>query len=66
MVSKSQLFLIYSFLYLPLDPHKKFHVGEELTNFYLFFVWMQDNVVYVNPCFLTLVGSKTNSSSDNP
>jgi hypothetical protein len=31
MVSKSQLFLIYSFLYVLLDPHINFHVGEELT-----------------------------------
>jgi hypothetical protein len=38
MVSKMQLFSIYSFLYVLLDPHKKFHVGEELTkiNFLLF------------------------------
>jgi hypothetical protein len=27
---------------------------------------MWDDVVYVNPCFLMLVGSKTNSSNDNP
>jgi hypothetical protein len=27
---------------------------------------MWDNAIYVNPCFLMLVGSKTNSSSDNP
>jgi hypothetical protein len=31
MVSKLQLFSIYSFLYVLLDPHKKFLVGEELT-----------------------------------
>jgi hypothetical protein len=31
MVCKSQLFLIYSFLYVLLDPHTNFHVGEELT-----------------------------------
>ncbi len=31
MVCKSQLFLIYSFLYALLDPHTNFHVGEELT-----------------------------------
>jgi len=29
------------------------------------FIQMYDNVVYVKPCFLTLMGSKTNSSSDN-
>jgi hypothetical protein len=27
---------------------------------------MKDNDVYVNPCFLMLVGSKTDSSNDNP
>ncbi len=31
MVSKLQLLSIYSFIYVLLDPHKKFHVGEELT-----------------------------------
>jgi len=28
MTYKLQLFLIYLFLYVFLDPHKKFHVGE--------------------------------------
>jgi hypothetical protein len=38
MVSKWQLFLIFSFLYVLLDPHKSFNVGGELinTNFLLF------------------------------
>jgi hypothetical protein len=38
MVSKSQLFLIFGFLYVSLDPHKKFDVEGELidTNFLLF------------------------------
>jgi hypothetical protein len=31
MVSKLQLFLIYSFLHVLFDAHKKFHIGEELT-----------------------------------
>jgi hypothetical protein len=31
MVSKLQFFLIYSFLYVLLDPPKNFHVGNELT-----------------------------------
>jgi hypothetical protein len=31
MVSKLQLFLIYSFLHVLLDQHKKIHVVEELT-----------------------------------
>ncbi len=31
MVSKLQLFSIYSFLHVLLDSHKKFHVGKELT-----------------------------------
>jgi hypothetical protein len=32
----------------------------------LSFVHMWDNVVYVNSYFLTLIGSKTNSSNGNP
>jgi len=38
MVSKLQLFLIYSIFYILLNSHKKFHVGEELTKtvFFLF------------------------------
>jgi hypothetical protein len=38
MISKLQLFSIYSFLYVLLDPHKKFHVAKKLTkiNFLLF------------------------------
>jgi hypothetical protein len=31
MISKLQLFSIYSFLHVFLDPHKKIHVEEELT-----------------------------------
>jgi hypothetical protein len=66
MVSKLQFFSIYSFLHVLLDPHKNFHVGKELTKIVFFLVQIWDNVVYVSPCFLTLVGSKINSSSDNP
>jgi hypothetical protein len=38
MVSELQLFLIYSFLHELFDPHKKLHVGEDLTKivFYKF------------------------------
>jgi len=38
MISKLQLFSICSFLYVLLDPHKKFHIGKKLTklNFLLF------------------------------
>jgi hypothetical protein len=36
MVSKSQFSLICSFLHLLLNPHKSFHVGEELIIFLLF------------------------------
>jgi hypothetical protein len=57
MVSKLQLFSIYSFLYVRLDPHKKFHVGEELT-FYFIFVWMQDDVIYVKPMYFNISGIK--------
>ncbi len=63
MVSKLQFFSIYSFLYVLLDPHRNFHVGKELT----FFIFSNARyVVYVHLCFLTLVGLKTNSSSDYP
>jgi NAD/NADP transhydrogenase beta subunit len=67
MVSKLQLFSIYSFLYVFLDPHKNFHVQEELTNI-VFFLFKGMIMLYmlVNPCFLMLVKSKTNSSCDNP
>jgi hypothetical protein len=50
MVFKLQLFLIYSFLYVFLDPHRNFHFGEEVTIFSSF-VQMWDNVMYVNPCY---------------
>jgi hypothetical protein len=30
------------------------------------FVHMWDNVVFVNSCFSTLIGSKAKSSNDNP
>jgi len=66
MVSKLQLFSIYSFLHVFLDLHIKIHVEEELKKFNFSFVLMWDDVIYVNPCFLTLVGSKTNSFNDNP
>jgi hypothetical protein len=49
MVSKLQLFSIYSFLYVFLDPHRNFHVEKELT--ILFYFWMQNYVVYVNFLF---------------
>jgi hypothetical protein len=39
---------------------------ERVNKNSFYFVWMQNNVVYVNPCFLMLVRSKTNSCSDNP
>jgi hypothetical protein len=58
MVSKLQLFSIYSFLHVLLDPHKKIDVGEELTKLFFSFVWMWDNVVYVNPCFFYVSGIK--------
>jgi len=36
MVSKSQLFLIFSFLHVFLDPHKNFDVGGDLINIFFF------------------------------
>jgi hypothetical protein len=53
MVSKS-LFLIFSFLYLHLDPYRGFDVQEEIIK-KIPFVWMWDKVVYVKSCFLTLL-----------
>jgi hypothetical protein len=40
MVSRLQLFSIYSFLHVLLDPHKKIHVGKELTKIIFSFVQM--------------------------
>jgi len=42
MVSKLQLFSIYSFLYVLLDSHRNFHVGEELS-IYLF--WFECGIM---------------------
>jgi hypothetical protein len=64
MVSKLQLFLLYSFIYVLLDPHRKFRIREELTkiNFLLFecriMLYMLTHV------FKTLIGLKANSSND--
>jgi hypothetical protein len=66
MVLKLQLFSIYSFLHVLLDPHKKNSCWKGANKNDFSFVQMWDNVVCVHPCFKTLVGSKTNSSSDNP
>ncbi len=49
MVFKSQLFLIYSFSYVLLNPHKNCHVGELTKKFEK--IWMWDDVVYVNHVF---------------
>ncbi len=38
--------------------HTEIFMLRGVNNFILFFVQMWDNVIYVNPCFLTLVGSK--------
>jgi hypothetical protein len=38
MVSKLQLFLIYLFLHVFLNPHKKIHVIEELTKIIFFYL----------------------------
>ncbi len=65
MISKLQLFPIYSFLYVFLDPHKKFHVGKELIFFKNFIrLWMM--LYMLTHVFLTLMKLKTNSSNDNP
>jgi hypothetical protein len=65
MVSELQLFSIYSFLHVLLDPHKNYHVGEELTK--IFFLLFECGIMLymLTHVFFTLMGSKTNSSSDN-
>jgi len=63
MVFMSQLLLIFSFLYVLLDPHKKINVGGELINT-IFLLFQCETKFYM--CFLTFVGSKTNSFKDNP
>jgi hypothetical protein len=66
MVSKLQLFSIFSILYVFLDPHKKFHVGKELAKIF-FLLFICGIMLYMlTHIFLTLVESKGNSSSDNP
>jgi hypothetical protein len=56
MVSKLQLFSIYSFLHPLLDPHKKFHVGGELTKI-IFLLFECGVMLYMlTHVFLTLMG----------
>ncbi len=63
MVFKLLLVLIFSFLYLHLNPHRSFDVQKgHIKKKNLLFEY---KIMYVRLCFLTLVGSKTNSS-DNP
>jgi len=46
MVSKLQLFSIYSFLYVLLDPHRNFHVGEKLTKI-VFLLFECETMLYM-------------------
>jgi hypothetical protein len=39
MISKLQLFSIYSFVFVFMDSQRNFHVGEELTKIGFFF-WL--------------------------
>jgi hypothetical protein len=64
MVSKSQMFLIYSFLYVLLDPHRNFHVEEFFKN--IFKKIGCGIMLYMLTIFLTLIGSKAYSFSVNP
>ncbi len=48
-ISKLQLFSIYSFLYVLLDPHKKNSCWRGANKNSFSFVQMRDNVIYVNP-----------------
>jgi hypothetical protein len=51
MVSKLQLFLLCSFIYQLLDPHKKIHVGDEFLKLSFFNIQMQNKITYVSPFF---------------
>jgi hypothetical protein len=64
MVSKSQFFLIYSFLYVLLDPHRKFPIKKELTKIIFLLFRCRIMLYMLTHVFLTLVGSKANSSND--
>jgi hypothetical protein len=66
MVSKLQLFSIYSFLHILLDPHKKFHVKKELTKIIFLLFECKIMLYMLTHVFFTLVGSKANSFNDNP
>ncbi len=43
MVSRLQLFSIYSFLHVLLDPHRKIYVGKELTK--IFFLSFECGII---------------------
>jgi hypothetical protein len=46
MVSKLQLFSIYSFPHVLLDPHKNFHVGKGLTKI-VFILFKCEIMMYI-------------------
>jgi len=49
-----------------LGSTKKFSCWKGVNKNDFFLYQMQNNVVYVNSSFLTIIGSKVNSPSDNP
>ncbi len=53
---------LFSFLYEHLNPHIKMFKRSQQKSY---FVPMWDKNIYVRPCLLTLIGSKTNLFSDN-
>jgi len=53
MVSKLQLFSIYSFIYVLLDPHKKFHLGKKLTKIF-FLLFKCEIMLYMLTHFLNI------------
>jgi len=57
MVSKLQLFSIYSFLHVLFDPHKKFHVGEELTKI-VFILFECAIILYMLTHFFNVISIK--------
>jgi hypothetical protein len=49
-----------------LDPHTKFNVKGELINKKIILFECETKLYMLNRGFLTFVGSKINSSNDNP
>jgi hypothetical protein len=57
MVSKLQLFSIYSFLHVLLHPHKNFHVGKEFKKI-VFLLFKCEIMLYTLTHFFNVSGIK--------